>query len=276
MNTSRSKSVSKLTAEHLLNILGCREKLCVVGYGLSEEARAPHFNDILTGVWSRPPGAIDPFSSASGYQTVINWFQWRAELIGKIHESNVFRNLAKFQETFNLSIVTQCVDGLASANGVHNIFEPYGNVFGKKCYQCGNTQAPLKPDQGGVGTLHPCNKCGGATFPDVTMFGWNPKSDCQQLVQALMQKSEVLIVVGTNPALLPFYDPDNQYPSSCIVLEVVQTGFVLRDHSSILNATVKEISENQGNANLGKINAPDCAGLDKNLCFLMRLIEARD
>lgn len=264
-----------LSATQLLKILGLKNKVCVVGFDLSREARAPHFTDIQKGVWSSASSKLNPFFSVYGYQVVRDWFQWRMRTMGKFIDPSVFQSLAKLQETCQLKVITQCVDGLAGLHGVQDILEPYGNVFGRKCYLCGNTQTPLASDQGGDKSWLPCEKCGGRVFPDVTMFGWNSKEESHQRVQTVIENAKGLIIAGTDQYLLPFHGSTGHTPPACPVLEITQTGFLLRMQSNVFKATVIEIVRDFESVYGGnRIKAPDTFGLAKNLLFLANIKES--
>lgn len=264
-----------LSVTQLLKILGLKDKVCVVGFDLSREACAPHFTDIQKGVWSSASSKLNPVLSEYGYQTVRNWFQWRTRTMGKFIDPSVFQSLAKFQETCQLKVITQCVDGLAGLHGVQDVLEPYGNIFGRKCYMCGNTLTPLASGHGEDESWLPCEKCGGTVFPDVTMFGWNSKEESHQMVRTAIETAKVLIIVGTDQYLMPFYGSTAHTPPACPVLEITQTGFSLRMQSNVFKATAIEIAKELESAYGGnRIKAPDTPGLAKNLLFLANTKES--
>lgn len=268
MSKEPSKPLDKLSSTQLLKFLRIKEKVCVVGFDLSREARAPHFDDILKGIWSTASCKLNPFLSEYGYQTVTNWFKWRIGIIEKFVTPGVFNNLAKFQETFHLKVVTQCVDGMVGLHGVQDVLEPYGNVLGRKCHECGNALAPQASDYGRNELWLPCEMCGGVLFPDVTMFGWNSKEECHQMVRSAIENAKALIIVGAAPALLPFYGSTGYVPSTCPVLEISPTGFSLQIQSSVFKATADEIAKEIFGPNDNRIKSANMLGFGQNLHFL--------
>lgn len=235
MTIKHGKETGVLNLSRLKLILSSKRLVCLVGYGLSEEAGIPHFHDILNGVWSSAPRNIDPFDGGYGRTTVVSWFDWRRQLINKKDRSGYFQAFLELKHSLkNMLVATQIVDGQLRLAGLQDVRELYGNIFKGRCCKCGI--------EGEISERIVCVACGGRILPDVSMFGWNQKTEALQTVQFAVSAAEAIILVGTDPSLAPL---QKLYATNytCQILEVVPTGFSLSDQSIRLKATTSDLSD---------------------------------
>lgn len=238
MSHKHVKSADQLNLTALKQVVNSKNLVCLIGYGLSEEAgnpQIPQFDGIVKGVWSSTPGNVDPFDNGKGQETVLGWFKWRKQIINKKNRVGYFDWIAKLKQSLESMVVaTQCVDGQLRLTDLPEVHELYGNIFDGRCSKCGSQEE--------IGKHISCAACGGCVFPDVSMFGWNQKRETQRTVLAAVNSADAIILIGSDPMLAPLRE---LYATnySCQILEVVPTGLALSDQSTRLMLTSSELSE---------------------------------
>ncbi len=215
--------------------------ICVVGYGLSSEARSPHYYDIQKGVWSSLPASsrINPFEYSKDYQIVMNWFNWRRGGINIRQPSKPFVALMELQQLFGISIVTQSVDGLAHANGVENVFELYGNVHQVKCQQ-GHDFPDWSSALDGNEEAK-CSVCGSNLYPDVQMFSWNSKTAIFDAVIDKIKHAKLLLKIGADDDLAPFNGLQHRDLAHLPIIEIMESGFLLHEGDASFKVSMADI-----------------------------------
>lgn len=238
MGHKHGKNAGQLNLTSLQQVVNSKKLVCLVGYGLSEEAgnpQIPQFDGILKGVWSATPVNVDPFDNGKGQETVLGWFNWRKQIINKKSRIGYFDSIVKLKQSLESMVVaTQCVDGQLRLTDLPDVQELYGNIFDGRCSKCGTTEEINKRIW--------CSACGGCIFPDVSMFGWNQKLETQRTVLTAVTSADAIILIGTDPMLAPLHE---LYATtySCRILEVVPNGLTLSDHATRLKATASELSD---------------------------------
>jgi NAD-dependent SIR2 family protein deacetylase len=267
MGHKHGKSTGQLILAALQRVVNSKKLVCLVGYGLSEEAgnpQIPQFDGILKGVWSSTPGNINPFDNGKGQETVLSWINWRKQIINRKSRIGYFDSIYKLKQSLESMIVaTQCVDGQLRLTDLPEVHELYGSIFGGRCGQCGS--------QEDSGKHISCSVCGGCIFPDVSMFGWNQKVETQRTVLTAVTSADAIILVGTDPMLAPLHE---LYATnySCRILEVVPTGLMLSDHVTRLKATVSELSDLLKQESGIQLPPPGLHSIIDSLKFLTQLI----
>jgi len=265
MTIKHGKETGVLNLSRLKQILSSKRLVCLVGYGLSEEAGIPHFHDILSGVWSSAPRNIDPFDHGYGCTTVVSWFDWRRQLINKKDRSGYFQAILELKHSLkNMLVATQTVDGQLRLAGLLDVRELYGNIFKGRCCKCGN--------EGEISERIVCVACGGRILPDVSVFGWNQKTETLQTVQSAVNAAEAIILVGTDPSLAPLQE---LYATNhtCQILEVVPNRFSLSDRSILLKATTSELSDQKKMEHEIHVSPPGGHSICDSVKFLSQLVK---
>ncbi len=267
MSQKHGESTGQLNLAALQGVINSKKLVCLVGYGLSEEAgnpQIPQFDGILKGVWSSTAGNINPFDKGKGQETVLGWFNWRKQIINRKSRIGYFDSICKLKQSLeSLLVATQCVDGQLRLTDLPEVHELYGNIFNGRCSKCG-----IPED---IGKRASCSACGGLIFPDVSMFGWNQKLETQRMVQTAVNSSDALILIGTDPMLAPLHE---LYATnySCQILEVIPSGFMLSDHVTRLKATASELSDLLKRESGVQLSPPGQHSIIANLKFLAQLI----
>lgn len=265
MTIKHGKGTGVLNLSGLKQILSSKRLVCLVGYGVSEEAGIPHFHDILSGVWSSVSRNINPFDDGYGRTTVVSWFDWRRQLINKKDRSGYFQAILELKRSLkNMLVATQTVDGQLRLSGLQDVRELYGNILKGRCCNCGIEEE--------ISERISCVACGGIILPDVSMFGWNQKTETLQTVQGAVNAAEAIILVGTDPSLAPLQE---LYATNytCQILEVVPTGLSLSDQSIRLKATTSELSEHLNKEHGIHVPPPSAHSIFGSLKFLSQLVK---
>jgi len=245
MAKSPAVSINNFKHDSLRKLLNSRKAICIVGYGVSYEAHAPHYYDIQKGVWSNltPDSRINPFMSDKHYQVVMNWLIWRRGGIRTSLPAKPFQTLRQIQQEFGLTVATQCVDGLIRVNGVENTFDLYGDVLKARCHEQGHEFSHWSYKSAGDGFSSVCEICGSLNLPDVQMFGWNSKAViCNELVDRIKQAT-LLIKIGTDQDMAPFNMIPNHSDAHLPIVEILDTGITFQDGKSFYNVSSKEIND---------------------------------
>jgi len=273
MTTRKGKLTAKLGLNKLLQSLRSGKTAAVVGGALSEEIGIPQFEAILNGVWSGTPKNVDPFGNGNGRESVLGWFGWRMHLIRKKSYGPCFQVIRELKTVLSLSIVaSQAVDGQLRLGGMHDVLELYGNIFEGRCSRCGIAVPSLSPEMMCPGHHPICDACGGYVFPDVSMFGWNQKTETQNQVKAILAKADTVILIGADLSLAPFNDRDSLDACRYNVLEVLPKELRLSDASTVLRATPKALSDEFEKQYGQTFPAPNSSSLRSNLEYLAGLV----
>ena len=245
MPKKAATSNNKFPFDRLVELIRCSRKVCIVGYELSCESNAPHFNDILNGVWSNlsKNSKIDPFISGNGYSVVLNWFSWRRQLINATKPSKVYQTLRDMkQDDSNFIIATQCVDGLINTQGMSDVYELYGNVIKTRCYESSH-EFSIWPDIKENNQKMLCHICGSPIFPNVEMFGWNKKIEVRNALLEQMAVADVLLLLGVDRNLSPFNEMSIEAMSGLPVIELKKNCLLLKEGDFTYTASIGEMEK---------------------------------
>ena len=266
MTHEHGTNTAPLDLSGLRQVLDSNQLVCVVGYGLSEEASIPQFDGILKGVWSSKPRNIDPFEDTRGRDTVLGWLNWRKQIINKKDRTEYFTPVLELKRALpSLVIATQCVDGQLRKTGLQEVHELYGNIFEGRCSQC-SLEADIDDD------LKRC-ACNGVVFPDASMFDWNLKSEALKAIQTAAINADALILIGSDPSLAPLHELYSRGYAGQI-LDVLPNGFLLSDRFGIRKATAPDLTSHLEKEHGTRIPVSGGYGIFENLKFLVQLVKA--
>lgn len=272
MANKLSPPTAQSPIERLKELLLTKGKLCLVGDGLSAECGAPHFYDILTGVWSIPPSPskINPFNCEKHYALVHEWFEWRKAILNRIKSLDTFEALKALQGTLDLTVATQSIDGLVRRCGISDVIELYGNIFMAKCHTFGHT-FPSWPNPPRMNeSVVRCDHCDEALFPDVQMFGWNVKTLAREQLDDKITRAQFLISLGTNVTLTPFATNFTERRGRAPTLDVQSDAVTLIDGKDSYKFAVAEFVK----ALCGKAMLPEQPPYEHVLKALLELSTA--
>jgi NAD-dependent deacetylase len=174
----------------------------LTGAGISVESGIPPFRG-KNGLWSK----YDPGLFELSYFTAHPEESW--ELLKKLffetfkeskpHEAHYV--LARLEERNLLKIlITQNIDGLHYAAGNRNIIEYHGTTRSLTCLSC---RRKYETTEEKIKGLPPLCECGGILKPDIIFFGEEIPGSALFGVQEAVEKTDVMIVIGTTGEVFP-------------------------------------------------------------------------
>jgi len=174
----------------------------VTGAGISAESGIPTFRG-HGGIWERYPP--DEYATVDAYNRNPEkvWKFWceLASTLADRKPNPAHYALAELEQMGRLqAVITQNVDNLHEEAGSKNVIEYHGNAHWLVCPRCRHRD-PLDLSQ--HGNTPPYCFCGTLMKPDVVMFGEAIPSDALVRSAQIVEKCNVLIVVGTSAQVYP-------------------------------------------------------------------------
>ena len=176
--------------------------VALTGSGISAESGIPTFRG-RGGIWTKYPP--EEYATLDAYTRNPDkvWKLWR-ELAAQLGDSkpNAAHHVLAELEAMGLlqGVITQNVDNLHEDAGSKNVVEYHGNAHWLVCPRCRHRD-PLDLTQ--HGEHPPYCFCGTLMKPDVVMFGEPIPTEALAAAEALTQKCDVLLVVGTTASVFP-------------------------------------------------------------------------
>lgn len=195
------------------------------GAGMSADSGVPTFRDAETGLWAK----TDPYeiSSADAWnrhpEKVWAWYLWRHYMMGKVTPNDGHRAVAAWQDYAEVHVVTQNVDNLHERAGSTRVYHLHGSLFEFHCDSCRNAyadQLPAMPEPT-LAVDPPQCMCGGLIRPNVVWFGEALPSDAWDDSVAAIERTDLVITVGTSSIVYPAASlPETAAQSGIPVIEV--------------------------------------------------------
>lgn len=174
----------------------------LTGAGVSVDSGIPDFKSIDSH-WGHEIPRHEAISLPYFRKNPDKFWQIYRELFESKMKSipNPFHNyLAELEETHDVTIVTQNVDGLHTLAGSSKVFEMHGSVDRVVCTR-GSCSAVYSADEYTTMRIPKCKRCHKILKPDVCLFG-EAISHFDAAVSAI-EKSDLLIVAGTSLEVAP-------------------------------------------------------------------------
>lgn len=172
------------------------------GAGMSTASGIPDFRS-ETGLYKNVYRAEEMLSHHFFIQDPKQFYEFYKEkmLYPNALPNDAHKFIAKLQETKNVSVVTQNIDGLHQLAGSKTVYELHGSVLRNYCTGCNSfydLDYIIKSD--GIPT---CKHCNHIIKPDVVLYEEALDEDTvQNAVQAIM-KADLLVVCGTSLNVYP-------------------------------------------------------------------------
>lgn len=176
---------------------------CFSGAGLSAESGISTFRDTKThALWSRfdPMKLASPEGFAEDPQQVIEWYNWRRQILATTHPNPGHTALA---EQPGLIQITQNVDNLLERAGcpASNIIHLHGDITHDRCNAHCGYREPV--NLANPPPLRNCPRCNGWMRPDVVWFGETLPQAAWHQAEAQVAHCECLLVIGTSASVYP-------------------------------------------------------------------------
>ncbi|HEX5614885.1 MAG TPA: Sir2 family NAD-dependent protein deacetylase [Acidimicrobiia bacterium] len=183
----------------------------LTGAGISTESGIPDFRG-PQGVWTKNPGA-EKMATLSHYlaDPEVRRRAWQNRLTSEVWQAEPnagHRALVDLERKGALhALVTQNIDGLHHLAGTADdrIVEIHGNVRMVKCMRC-DWRGPMEETLERVRAGDPdpaCTACGGILKSATISFGENLVPADLERAQAMAQRAEVFLAIGTSLTVYP-------------------------------------------------------------------------
>jgi NAD-dependent deacetylase len=185
-----------------------KRTVVLTGAGISTPSGIPDFRSEGTGLWARDEpletASLSTFRTAP--EKFFNWFRPLANQIFYAQPNPAHKALAEFEQAgYQLTIITQNIDGLHQKAGSQHVVEMHGTIRTLSCTQC-YKQSPseeyLKPFIEN-GTIPLCTNCNGILKPDVILFGEQLPQSAWQAAQRATRECDLMLVAGSSLEVLP-------------------------------------------------------------------------
>ncbi len=185
-----------------------RRAVALTGAGISTPSGIPDFRSHGTGLWER----YDPMAVASltafryDPEAFYAWVRPLAQAILTAEPNPAHFALAHLEAEGQLAgIVTQNIDDLHRRAGSTYVLEIHGHFRESTCVSCyrvfsGTELLASALDQG---HLPRCPVCKGVLKPNIILFGEQPPLDVLRQAQALMDSSDLVLVLGSSLEVTP-------------------------------------------------------------------------
>lgn len=144
------------------------------------------------------------FSDPKGFYE----FYWSSMVCPNAKPNAAHLALARYEQSHDLSVLTQNIDGLHQLAGSKKVYEFHGSTLS---YHCLNCYHPFRRDELAMSGVPTCPHCGGLIKPDVTLYGESLPEDAVNEGVAALRKADVMIVGGTSLRVYPFAALPNMF-----------------------------------------------------------------
>ena len=171
------------------------------GAGMSTDSGIPDFRS-NTGLYKNNLKAEEILSHSYFMEHPKEFFDfYKTKMVYKDVKPNFGHEfIAKLEETKDVKVVTQNIDGLHSLAGSKNIYELHGSIYRNYCMKCHKfyTLEDILNKEG-----VPCCECGGIIKPDVVLYEENlDENTIRQAIKAI-NEADTLIILGTSLNVYP-------------------------------------------------------------------------
>ncbi|HWC07758.1 MAG TPA: NAD-dependent deacylase [Solirubrobacterales bacterium] len=184
-----------------------RNTVALTGAGVSVPSGIPDFRSPGTGLWEN----VDPMEVAHidvferDPARFWSYYRPRFQALGDKQPNRTHSALAELERRGLLAGgVTQNIDRLHRAAGSREVVEVHGTIETSSCRTCAASfeleQVEELFDGAGVAI---CSSCGGAVKPDVVLFGELLPESAMARAQAMAERAELMICVGSSLAVYP-------------------------------------------------------------------------
>jgi NAD-dependent protein deacetylase/lipoamidase len=195
-------------AEALAELLRTSEcTVALTGAGISVPSGIPDFRTPGTGLWTK----VDPMKVAHidafhrDTKGFWDYYRPRFEAFADKKPNPAHQALAELERRGLVeAVVTQNVDRLHRKAGSKRVIEVHGSIATSSCTTCGArfglAEVEALFDEDGIAT---CSGCMGKVKPDVVLFGELLPESPMSRAQALCERAELLVCIGSSLEVYP-------------------------------------------------------------------------
>jgi len=173
--------------------------IVLTGAGVSAESGISTFRD-KGGLWEGHDimEVASPFGWSKNKNLVLDFYNQRRRQLKDVKPNTAHINIAKLQDKYNVTIVTQNVDNLHERAGSKNIIHLHGELTKAR-----STIPPYMVYEIGYSDINPGDKCekGGQLRPHIVWFGESVPEI--ENAAAVCSEAEIFVVVGTSMVVYP-------------------------------------------------------------------------
>lgn len=172
------------------------------GAGMSTASGIPDFRS-ATGLYKNVYHAEEMLSHSFFVRNPKEFYEfYKDKMIYEDAKPNYGHEfIAKLQETKDVTVVTQNIDGLHQQAGSKKVYELHGSILRNYCKECG-TFYDLKKIVNSKDIPY-CDKCGGIIKPDVVLYEESLDSECIEKAVKAISTCDLLIILGTSLNVYP-------------------------------------------------------------------------
>ena len=187
------------------------------GAGCSTESGIPDFRS-AKGIYTNNRSAEEIVSHSYFFQNPERFYRFYKDkmMFLDAKPNACHQYFAKLQETKNVTIVTQNIDGLHQLAGSLKVYELHGSIHRNYCLKCGKFfDANYVYDFKGV---QYCDKCGGMIKPDVVLYEESLNEETLLSAIKEIEEADLLIIGGTSLTVYPAASLINYFHGKHIAL----------------------------------------------------------
>ena len=182
-------------------ILSSNKIVFFTGAGMSTDSGIPDFRS-NNGLYKNNLKAEEILSHSYFMEHPKEFFDfYKTKMVYKDAKPNFGHEfIAKLEETKDVKVVTQNIDGLHSLAGSKNVYELHGSIYRNYCMKCHKfyTLEDILNKEG-----VPYCECGGIIKPDVVLYEENlDENTIRQAIKAI-NEADTLIILGTSLNVYP-------------------------------------------------------------------------
>lgn len=172
------------------------------GAGVSEESGVPTFRSGENALWAGVPvgDVATPAGWKADRENVLDFYNARRKQLTEVEPNDAHKALAKLQEKYEVTVVTQNVDDLHERSGSNTVYHLHGELTKARGCMYDHKTSPFD-------TIHEigykdinigdkCSETGSQLRPHIVWFGEMP-FNVDESTMAL-QEADILLVVGTS------------------------------------------------------------------------------
>ncbi|MCQ2973193.1 MAG: NAD-dependent deacylase [Bacteroidales bacterium] len=183
-------------------IKNSKQAIAFTGAGISVESGIPSFRG-EGGLWNKYDSNILSLSRFYNNPATA-WIKIKEifyDFFGKAKPNAAHIALANLEKMGLIkAVITQNIDNLHQDAGSKNVIEFHGTCSSMVCIQCGKKYESKYVD---LKQLPPHCSCGGVLKPNFVFFEEGIPSDAYKNSQNLIQKTDLIIIIGTTGEVMP-------------------------------------------------------------------------